>query len=252
MRRSLVASLITLAALIVAAPAAANVHISHGQTVNEIRAIGQDVRVDGNARGPVIIIGGNLTVGPHGQAANITVIGGAIRSEPGSRLRGDVFQFGGAIPEINGWLLAVVLLSLLAVRALLACGAVTLGRKLARTRYQPILSSIARDRPTRLFTAGILATAGLLAFSIICLITIAGALVTLIIWGLLIAALIVGISVLDEPVSEMGFGRGIYGAVAVPVIGDALLALALTVGVGVILRRLSSSRQAPIAAVARQ
>ena len=252
MRRSLVASLFTLAALVVVAPAAANVHISHGQTVNEIRVIGQDVRVDGDARGPVIIIGGNLTVGPRGQAANITVIGGAVLAEPGSRLHGDVFQFGGAIPEINGWLLALVVLSLLAVRALLACGAVALGRKLGRSRYQPILSSIARDRPARLFTAGILATAGLLAFSIICLITIAGALITLIIWGLLIAALIAGIAVLNEPVSEMGLGSGIYVVIAIPVIGDALLAFALTVGAGVLLRRLSSTREAPMAAVARQ
>lgn len=239
-----------LAALIASAPAAANVHVSRGQTVNEIRVIGQDVTVDGVARGPVIVIGGNLSIGPHGEAANITVIAGTVRAAPGSRLRDDVFQFGGPTPELNGWLLVAALLGFLALRTGVVFGAVALGRRLAESRYQTSLSAAASDRHGRLLAAGILAAAGLLALSVICLLSIAGLLITLIIWGFLLIGLITGIAALAEPIREMRLQRATDVLVSVPLIGDALLSLALVVGVGVLLRRLTTSKAAPSAAFA--
>ena len=228
--------------LAVAAPAMANVHVSRGQTVSEIRVIGQDVTVDGVAHGPVIVIGGNLTVGPHGRVTNVTVIFGAVHAAPGSQFLGDVFQFGGPMPELNGWLLALVLMLVYATRTGLYGLAIWLGRRLARTRYQRALLELARERPGRTVTAGILASVGLLAVSAISLLTIGGILVAFIIWALLLVALIVGLAVVSEPLAELRLNRGVYLVAAIPVIGDALLALAMAIGVGLLLRRLAARR----------
>lgn len=245
---------IVLAALSVglvdASSAMANVHISHGQTVNEIRVIGQDVTVDGVARGPVIVIGGNLTVGPHGRVANVTVIFGAIRAATSSQFIGDVFEIGGPTPEFTGWLLVLVLLLIYATRTLLFGAAVWLGRRLAQTRYQQPLLELAHERPGRTIVAGILASLGLLAVSAIALLTIAGILIALIIWALLLVALIVGLAVVAEPLAAMGLRRSAYLLCAIPVIGDALLALAMAIGVGLTLRRLTAQRS-PRTALAR-
>jgi hypothetical protein len=92
--------------------------------------------------------------------------------------------------------------------------------------------------------AGILASLGLLALSAIALLTIAGILVTLIIWALLLVALIVGLAVVAEPLAEMRLNRGVYVLAAIPMIGDALLALAMAIGVGLLLRRLLGQRSA--------
>lgn len=242
MRRLAVLGVALTFALAVTAPATANVHISHGQTVNEIRVIGQDVTVDGVARGPVIVIGGNLTVGPNGRVSNVTVIFGAVHAAAGAQFVGDVFQFGGPTPELTGWLLLLVLLLVYAARTALYGAAIWLGRRLARSRYQPALLEQARERPGRAVIAGILATLGLLALSALALLTVAGILVALIIWALLLVALLVGLAVVAEPLAEMRLDRGAYVLAAIPLIGDALLALAMTIGVGLLLRRLSTQR----------
>jgi hypothetical protein len=250
MRRLAILLAALTAALAAAAPALANVRISQGQTVNEIRVIGQDVTVDGVAHGPVIVIGGNLTVGRHGHVSNVTVIFGAVHAAPGAQLGGDVFQFGGPTPELTGWLLILVLLLLYAARTGLYAAAILLGNRLSRTRYQHALVTLARERPGRTVIAGILATVGLLALSAIALLTIAGAFVALIIWALLLIALIAGLAAVAEPLREMRLKRGAYLIAAIPVIGDALLALTMAIGVGLLLRRLSAQRS-PQAALAR-
>src|SRR5439155_1506829 len=81
------------AALLVPAAAAASVHVPRGQTVQDLKVIGQSIRVDGRALHSVIVVGGNLVVGPTGQVANVTVIGGRLQVTPGARLSGDVYQF---------------------------------------------------------------------------------------------------------------------------------------------------------------
>lgn len=250
MRRLAILAALLIAALGAATPAMANVHVSRGQTVNEIRVIGQDVTVDGVAHGPVIVIGGNLTVGPHGRVANVTVIFGAVHAAPGAKLAGDVFQFGGQTPDLNGWLLVAALLLAYAARTMLYGVAIWLSRRLAQTRYQPALLALARERPGRTVIAGVLASVGLLALSAIALLTIAGILVACIIWGLLLVALIVGLAVVAEPLAELRLNRSVYLMAAIPVIGDAALALATAIGVGVALRKLSSQRS-PQPALAR-
>lgn len=250
MRRAAILVAALAVGFLTASPAMANVHVSRGQTVDEIRVIGQDVTVDGVARGPVIVIGGNLTVGPHGRVANVTVIFGAVHAARGSQLANDVFQFGGATPELTGWLLVLVLLLVYAARTLLYGAAVWLGRRLAQTRYEQALLELARERPGRTVIAGILASVGLLAVSAIALLTIAGILITFIVWALLLVALIIGLAVVAEPLAELRLGRGVYLLAAIPVIGDALLTLAMAIGIGLLLRRVLR-QSSPRAALAR-
>src|SRR5206468_137920 len=127
------------------------------QVVNELRVLGQDVTIDGTARGPVFVVGGNLSVGATGQAANVTVIGGRIRTAPGAQLHGDVFEFGGPLPELSGWRLAAVLLAALALHTLLVWLAVAAGLRFASTRHVQPLTATLRDRPARTAGAGVLA-----------------------------------------------------------------------------------------------
>jgi len=227
---------VTLALLIAASPAAANVYVAKGQTVQEIRVVGQDVTVEGSAAGPVFVIGGDLTVGPDGDVSNVTVIGGRLRAAPGARLHGDVFQFGGSLPDLNGWALIAVILAALALRTAFACSIVVCGLRLARSRHARSLSAALATRPGRTITAGVLASSGLLALSVVALVTVVGMPVALMLSGLLLLALPVGIATLSQLIEEMRASRALLVAAAIPLLGDALLALSLAVGAGVLLR----------------
>lgn len=226
----------TVALLIAAGPAAANVYVPKGQTVQEIRVVGQDVTIDGNARGPVFVIGGDVAVGPNGEASNLTIVGGQLRAAPGARLHGDVFQFGGSLPDLNGWALIAVILAALAVRTAFACAIVASGLRLARSRHARTLGAALATRPGRTVTAGVLASAGLLALSVVALVTVVGTPIALMLLGLLLLALPVGIATLSRLIEEMRANRALLVAAAIPLLGDALLALSLAVGVGVLLR----------------
>jgi hypothetical protein len=230
-----------LAALAAAVPAWADVHITRGETVNELRVIGQDVRVDGQVHGPVLVVAGNLRVGASGRVANVTVIGGRIESAPGAQLRGDVFQVGGSLPDLTGWRLALVLLGLLALRTLLAWLVVRGADAVARTRLLPPLSRRLRDAPGRTLLTGTLGALGLLALSVLAALTLVGLPVALVLWGLLLLALVAGIAVAQQAIATQGeHSRGVLVALAIPLVGDALLALALAVGLGALLRWLGA------------
>ncbi len=219
------------ALLVLAAPAAADVQVPRGQLVDELRVLGQNVRIDGRARGPVVVIGGNLTVGPTGQAANVTVVGGRLETAAGGRLSGDVFQFGGSLPELSGWRLLGALLALLVLRTALVWLAVAAALPLARARQLSPLIRVLRERPARTLSAGILAASGLLAVSVLLAITVVGAPAALMIIGALTLAVLV-VGACDPPLPR----RPIFVALAIPLLGDALLALAAAVGVGTLLR----------------
>jgi hypothetical protein len=167
--------LLALAVALVAAGAArATIHIRKGTVVDEIRAIGQDVRVDGKARGPVIVIGGNLDVGPSGEVANVTAIGGRLRAAPQARLTGDVFQFGGPVPAIESWRLVGALAVLLVLRSFLIWLVVSAAALLARRPRLTILFDVSRQRPVRTLLVGLLAATGLAALSVLLAITVVG------------------------------------------------------------------------------
>jgi hypothetical protein len=149
-------------------------------------------------------LGGNVSVGATGQAANVTVIGGQIRTAPGARLHGDVFQFGGPSPELNGWSLAAVLLAALALYTLPGWIAVAAGLRIAATRHAQRLTAALRDRPARTAGAGVVASAGLLALSFLLLLTVVGIPIALMIWGLLIVTIPLGVATLSDLATTRG------------------------------------------------
>jgi len=236
MRGTLTVIAAAIALLATAAPALADVQVAQHQVVNELRVVGQDVTIDGTARGPVFVIGGNVSVGTSGQAANVTVIGGQIRTAPGAQLHGDVFQFGGPSPELNGWSLAAALLAALALHTLLVWIVVRAGMRLAATRHVQPLADALRERPARTAGAGVLASAGLLALSFLLLLTVVGMPIALMIWGLLIITVPLGVATLSDLLPELPRGRALVLIAAIPLVGDALLALAMAVGTGALLR----------------
>jgi hypothetical protein len=242
MKGTLTATAAAVALLATAAAAFADVHVPRHQTVNELRVIGQDVTIDGTARGPVFVVGGNVSVGPTGQAANLTVIAGQIRTAPGAQLHGDVFQFGGPLPELNGWSLAAALLAALALHTLLVWIVVSAGVRFAAIRQVQPLALAFRDRPARTAVAGVLASAGLIALSLLLLLTVVGIPIALMIWGLLIVAAPLGVATLSQLLPELPRGRSLLLVAAIPLVGDALLALAMAVGTGALLRVIARAR----------
>lgn len=242
-RRLTVMLVIAAAALAFAAPALANVHVPRGTTVNEIRVLGQDVRVDGRARGPVIILGGSLTVGPTGQASNVTVIGGSITTRPGGRLGGDVFQFGGQIPDLSGWRLAAFVAAAVVIRGLLVWLLFAAGRALAATRRLDPLSAALTEAPVRALATGALAALGAAALTALLAITVVGIPVALMLLGLILVGVVLGLALAQSALPQKGGRRLLLLWLVIPAIGDALLALALTLGAGAELRVLAVGRR---------
>jgi hypothetical protein len=224
-------------ALVTPSVALATIHIPKHAVVDEIRVIGQDVRVDGKARGPVMVLGGNLDVGPSGQVANVTVIAGSVRAAPGAQLTGDFFQFGGPVPVIEGWSLVGALALLVVVRSLLIWLVVSAAMLLAHRPRMTLFSELARERPLRTLLVGLLAATGLAALSVLLAITVIGLLLAAAIWGVLLIGLAVGVAL-----AVAGFDRDrqaqrlIRTVLLVPIIGDALAALAALVGLGTLIR----------------
>ena len=243
MRRWLFALALIAAALAHVGRALADVHVSKGQVVNEIRVIGQDVRVDGRARGPVIVVGGTLDVGPTGQVKNVTVVGGKIVTAPGARLEGDVYQVGGPISPIEGWRLVIVVLVFLALRPLFAWLGVSAAGLLARSSRLLALSERVDERPLRTTLVGALAASGLAALSVLLAITVFGLPLAVAIWGLLLLSTVVGTALAlnrldDEPHAR----RLVMIVLVIPIVGDALAALATVVGLGALLSQAARPR----------
>lgn len=234
--RTAAALVVAVAALAAAAPAAAEVYVPRGTTVEEIRVVGEDVRVDGVVRGSVWIVGGILTVGPGGEAWDVTVIAGAIRTAPGARLRGDVYHVGGSPPELGGSRIAVAFLAIVVVRALLVWLVAAAARALSGSRYLDALATRASEAPGRTLAAGALASVGALALALLLALTVVGIPVALMLIGVLVVGVTAGVALALRAIAPTARVRSVLAWLAIPFLGDALLALALALGVGSMLR----------------
>jgi hypothetical protein len=228
------AALACLATLVLPATAMADTVVPAGRTVVEITVIGEDVVLDGTSAGSVIVVDGDVTIGPHGRAMDgVTLIGGRLTTAPGSRIRGDVFQFGGPIPHPSGWTLVGMLAALLAARTAVVWLIVRIARILEPWPTAAAMLAASRRRPIRSGVVGALLAAGGLA---------AGVLLALVVVGLIFAAALAGVVLLA---TSLGVSFALAGvrhdprhattialALALPLIGDALLALACIVGLG--------------------
>ena len=242
MKLVLISIAAALVGLAVAGPAFADVHVARGQVVTELRVVAQSVRVDGRARGPVVVVGGSLTVGATGEVANVTVIGGHLRTAPGARVRGDVFQFGGAWPALDGWRVLLAIGLALLARTIVVWLVVAAARlAAARPRIDDVLA-VARDRPGRALLVGALAWSGLLALSVLLAISLIGLVVAFALWGLLALAAMTGVALGFHTLeNDRAAYRIVLASLAIPVLGDALIALAGVVGLGTLLRYSTAS-----------
>jgi len=231
--------------------AMADTVIPAGRTVVEVTVVGQDVILNGTSQGSVLVVDGNLTIGPHGHAGHgVTVIGGRITSAPGAQITGDVLQLGGPVPHPSGWTLATLLAAAFALRLLVVWLLMRIARILAAWPTATVMLAATRRRPIRSALVGALLAVGLLA---------AGLLLALSIIGLILAAAITGVLLLAASLG-VGFAlrgahresRGdttIFVALAIPLLGDALLALASIVALGAAFHYLVDERDGRTTAV---
>ena len=238
MRRRVVgvAALACLATLALPATAMADTVVPAGHTVVEVTVIGEDVVLDGTSAGSVIVIDGDVTIGPHGRALDgVTLIGGQLTTAPGSQIRGDVFQFGGPIPHPTGWTLAGLIAALLAARTAAVWLVVRIARILEPWPTAAAMLAASRQRPIRSGVVGALLAAGALAAAVLLAVVVVGLVFAAAITGMVLLATSLGVSFALAGVRQnRQHANTIAFALAVPLIGDALLALACIVGLGAV------------------
>lgn len=235
-RRSLL--LLALAATALAFPASsfAEVQIARGQSVDELRVFGDDVRVDGRL-GNILVVDGDVVVGPTGRLEGGVLIGGRLRTEPGGQVSGELAEIGASWPHLAGWQVAVGLIGLLIFRSFAVWWLVRIAAMLARFELARRFVNAARARPLRSLLVGALAGFGLAAGTLVLALSVLGLAVALALAGVLVAGSVVGVSMtLAALAPEAEPRKLVLGALLLPGLGDALLALASVVGLGALLR----------------
>jgi hypothetical protein len=249
--RSAVAVLL-LAALGLVAPALASAEtvIPANRTVAEITVVGDDVTLNGISAGSVIVVAGDLTIGPHGKAMDgVTIVGGRLVTAPGGVVDGDLLQLGSDLPTVSVWTFAALLAAALLARCAVVWLLWRIARLLVRWSAAPAVLAAARARPFRTTAVGALLVAGLTAAALLLALTVIGLVLSAALAALLLLAAAFGISVvlgLDNGDRERSRTVGI--ALAFPLIGDALLALVAIVAAGALFHYLIDER-APRGAV---
>jgi hypothetical protein len=222
--------------LLLALPAAAmaDTVVPAGHSVVEVTVVGEDVILNGTSQGSVIVVDGNLTIGPHGRAGHgVTLIGGRLVTAPGAEIDGDVFQLAGQIPHPSGWTLVGVGAALLAARLLIVWLVLRIAYILGSWPTTATMLAASRRRPIRSAAVGALLAAGLLAAGIVLALSIVGLIFTAALAGVLLLAAALGVAFALRGVrQEREHTTTIVLALAVPLIGDALLALATIVALG--------------------
>jgi hypothetical protein len=211
--------------------------------VNEITAIGEDVVLDGTSRGSVLVVGGDVTLGPHARALDgVTVLGGRLQAAPTARIDGDLLQVATGLPHPSAWVLAIAAAAALLVRSALALLLVRLARLLAGWSGAPTMLAAARTRPLRTAAVGALLSAGLLAGTVLLALSLVGLVVAAALVAVLLVASAVGIGFAFLGDEHGDRQRTVTLALLVPVVGDALAALAAIAGLGAGLHYLLDER----------
>ena len=234
MRRALTVMTMTwVFALAVPAAAMADTVVPAGRTVVEVTAVGEDVILNGTSSGSVIVIDGNLTIGPHGRAGHgVTVIGGQLTTVPGAEIHGDVFQLGGPIPHPSALTLVAIAGALLAARLVVVWLVLRLARILVGWPTTSTMLAASRRRPLRSTFVGALLTAGVLAAGILLALSLVGLIFAAALAGVLLLAAALGVAFALRGLQDDQQKTTIAVALALPLIGDALLALATIVALG--------------------
>lgn len=251
-RRATLIAILGAVTLLVGFPAAALAEtvVPRGVSVTEVTSIGQDVTLNGTSQGSVIIIDGDLTIGAHGRALHgITVIGGHISTAPGGEVRGDVLQVGGRIPSASMWFVAAILATFLLARWLVVWILLRVARILAGWPTTGIILAAARTRPLRATLVGALLAAGLLAAIILLTLTVVGIVFAAALVGAVLLASALGVAFALSALNSPTDRRTVTIALACPLLGDALLAMAAVVGLGAVFHYLIDERRSHTSAL---
>jgi hypothetical protein len=215
------------------AAASADTVVPAGRTVVEITAVGEDVVLNGTSSGSVIVIDGNLSIGPHGTAGHgVTVIGGQLTTTPGATIHGDVLQLWGPIPHPSGWAIVAVAAGLIAGRFVVVWLVVRLASILEAWSTTAKILAASRRRPLRSTLVGALVAAGILAAGLLLALSVVGLLFAAALGGALLLAAALGVAFALQGIHDERHRRTIAVALAVPLVGDALLAIATLVALG--------------------
>jgi hypothetical protein len=172
----------------------------------------------------------------------VILVGGRLTTAPGAQIHGDVFQLGTGLPHPSLATVGLGLAALLLVRLGLVWLIVGAAGLIERWPSLPVVLLAARARPLRTTIAGCLLTAGLAAAAVLAALTVVGLVVAAALAGVLLLAAALGVSFALASVSDRGRRRTIVAALAVPMVGDALLALASVVAIGAVFHHLIDGR----------
>ena len=223
---------------LLAAPAVAraDVIIPAGQTVSYLTLVGGNAQVDGTVTGPVVIIDGSLNVGPHGTLRDgARLFGGHLTAAPGARISGPILQIGSPWPELNAQSAIGLIAALLLIRTLLALAILAIAKRLARRFPRRRERTVLHDRPGRTLLTGALTLTGIAAASVLLVLSVVGIPIAICLAGLTLLGAALGIAqVINPTLEEPGDDEQLVGILTLtPFIGDALLALATIVGLGI-------------------
>lgn len=212
---------------------ASTVLVPRGQTIHFLTVVGSDARVDGTVRGAVTVIDGDLQISASGHLRDgARVLGGQIRIARGAQVEGDLFAFGARFPPLSATLIALLLVGVICLRTLVALGVVALGRIVAPQPAAITARQVLEDRPGRTILVGALVTTGTASFALLAALTVVGIPIALALLGVLLIATSVGIA---PAASNRRTRRLVALAVVTPIVGDAILTLAVAAGAGGIL-----------------
>jgi hypothetical protein len=227
--------------LVFAAPAMADTTVQVGQTVTEATVVGENLTLNGTSAGSVIVVDGDLTLGPQARAEHgITVIGGHISVAPGAVVKGDVLQIGTGLPHLSRAQLAAAIAVLLLARLTVVWLIWRVAAVFARWETTARMFDDVRDRPLRALLVGALISAGLGAAMILLAISVVGAPFALVMLGALLGCAALGCAFGLGATPSSSDRRLMLVILAVPILGDAALALATVVGAGSLFHRLAS------------
>ena len=243
-RAALIFAAVAAVALVVCSAASADTIVPAGQTVVEATVIGENLTLNGTSTGSVIVIDGNLTLGPNARAEHgITIIGGHVSTAPGAVVQGDIFQVGAALPHPSSRQLAGALVVLLLARLVVVWLIWRIALILGRSDGAQRMFDQAREHLIRAILVGALITAGLSAAAALSALTVVAAPFALAVIGVLLGCAALGCAFALQLSAVSGADhRLMISVLAVPVIGDAALALATIVGSGALFHHLVEHR----------
>ncbi|WP_274651355.1 hypothetical protein [Paenibacillus humicola] len=176
--------------------------VPEGQTIDDVYVIGNDAEISGHATGAVVVINGSLHLASTARVDGVVVvIGGRISQDPGSALGDDIYHFSLDTATQNslftgGGLAAGVWAVELAGSLLLLLIPITV-RFIGGRRAADAIRRQAELPWRRRLYLGAVSGVILAAFSVLCVVTLIGIPLLIVVAAILAAAMVMGLTILS-------------------------------------------------------